>query len=118
MWVALAYTHGNRNGDSDCNAYCYRGAEVYADTTAASHTGASAVRSRFTQFVRGLANCFASPRKAVSCLSQSASSQRGRWNALARPQHHRLAFAKHSSVAGSSKRNSFRKVLTRFQHLT
>jgi hypothetical protein len=76
MWVALAYTHGNRNGDSDCNAYCYRCAEVYADTTAASHTAASALRSWFTQFVRGLANCFASPRKAVSCLSQSASSQK------------------------------------------
>jgi hypothetical protein len=80
--VALANTYGDCNGnaycnsDSDSDAYCYRGAEVYADTAAASHTAAPALRPAFTQFVRGLAKQFASPRKAVSCLCQSASSQK------------------------------------------
>ena len=39
LCVAFAYTHSDGNGD----AYCYRGAEVYADAQAASHTAASAV---------------------------------------------------------------------------
>ena len=39
LWVAFAYAHSDGNGD----AYCYRGAEVYADAQAASHTAASAV---------------------------------------------------------------------------
>jgi hypothetical protein len=68
--VALAYTHGDCNGnghcnsDSDSDAYCYRGAEVYADAKAASHTAASSVRSESTVVSYGDSRSLASPRNA------------------------------------------------------
>ena len=51
MWVAFAYTHGYRNSNGYCigDAYCYRSTKVDADTAAASHAAASAVRSSLAQ---------------------------------------------------------------------
>jgi hypothetical protein len=58
LYKSDAYTHRNGNG----NAYCYRGAKVYANAQAASHTATSAVSSEFSaRFLRGLAKQFASP---------------------------------------------------------
>jgi hypothetical protein len=55
LWIALAYADRDGDCNSDSDAYCYRGAEVYADTAAASHTAASAVRRAFnSRFLRGL----------------------------------------------------------------
>ena len=41
MWHPFAHADGNRNG----NAYCYRGAQVYSFTAAASHAAASALKA-------------------------------------------------------------------------
>jgi hypothetical protein len=66
LWVALANTHGDCNGNAYCNAdaYCYRGAEVHADTAAASHAAASWVRSESTVISSGTRDQLASPRNA------------------------------------------------------
>src|SRR6267154_318489 len=85
LWITLANTHGycnckrNSDGDgySDCNyngkcdgdgdGNCYCGAEIYADTQAASNTAASAVRSALAHVSTGTRVNFASPRNAYCC---------------------------------------------------
>ncbi len=50
---SLCVTHTNAHGYRNGNAYCYRGAEAYADAQAASHTAASPVTSRLTRSLFG-----------------------------------------------------------------
>ena len=71
----FAYADGNRNG----NAYCYRGAQAYSFTAAASHAAASALRPAFNGRFFGDSRSLASPRS----LSQSALSSK-HW-----PRRHR-----------------------------
>ena len=64
--VAFANTYAYCNGNATATATptATRGAEVYADTAAASHAAASALRPAFNgRFLRGLA-MIASPRNA------------------------------------------------------
>ena len=58
LCVGVAYTDGNGNRNATT--------EIYAHTTAASYTGASAVRLGLRRFVRELAKQFASSLKAAS----------------------------------------------------
>jgi hypothetical protein len=44
LWHAFAHADGNRNRD----AYCYRGAQIYTNAKAASHTAASTLRPAFS----------------------------------------------------------------------
>ncbi len=85
MRVAFAYTDGDGNANSDgngvsiSNAYanCNTWRQNYPDTAAASNSGTSAVSlGAYLQISSGTREAFASPRKAASSLSQSASSQR------------------------------------------
>ena len=39
------YSYSNGNACRNGNAYCYRGAEIYADPQAASHASATPIRS-------------------------------------------------------------------------
>ena len=80
MWLALAYTDGNSY--CDCDGKCYTDTEAYthtercADTKAASHAAASAVKPAFNGivFLRGLAN-IASPRNAYSIEGSTRSAE-------------------------------------------
>ena len=75
LWHPFAHADGNRNG----NAYCYRGAQAYSFTAAASHAAASALRPAFNGRSFGDSRSLASPRS----LSQSALSSK-HW-----PRRHR-----------------------------
>ena len=44
------YTHTNTNTDGNSNGYVYSDAETYAESTAASHRGASAIAAVAARF--------------------------------------------------------------------
>ena len=64
MWIALAYTYADCNGNADCDGDADCPAEVFADAQAASHAAAPALRPAFNGHFFGDSRSLASPRNA------------------------------------------------------